>query len=116
MGEISLTVSVVGSVRAVCRAAGPRAESGRGPTSCIASPHGVNGKRKPDISGKRKSDSSGVRWFPQSRCWGVGLGGAVGNWPAAATGDESAGGDCGRGRGHALRQHIPTGRTGKLRS
>ena len=53
--------------------------------------HDVNLDRKVPICWDRKIPTSGASSFPQARCWGVGLDGAVGNWLGAATGDESGG-------------------------
>ena len=51
----------------------------------------VNCDRKVPICCNRKVPTWGVGSSPQARCWGVGLGVAVGNWLGAATGDESGG-------------------------
>ena len=52
---------------------------------------GRDASRDSGVKGKRKSDSWGVSSSAPAGCRGVGLGGAVGNWLGAATGDESGG-------------------------
>ena len=51
----------------------------------------VNSDRKFLICADRKFLTLSVRSFPQARCGGVGLGGAVGNWLGDATAHESGG-------------------------
>ena len=74
-----------------------RARKSFSPSIAGSSPHGrgtlagVNSDRKFLICADRKFLTLSVRSFPQARCGGVGLGGAVGNWLGDATAHESGG-------------------------